>query len=53
MFPAAPLSLQQMGYGDARAWWLIDFDEIQKLNSGDLEALQEFRKLEPDGMAKK
>ena len=52
VFPAAPLSLAAMGYGDAKAWWLIDFDKIQKLNAGDLQLLQEFRKQEPDGMAK-
>src|SRR4051812_27621262 len=39
--PAAPLSLQELGYGDARAWWMIDFDKIQALNAGDLNALQE------------
>ena len=48
----APLSLQQLGYGDARAWWMIDFDKIQALNAGDLQVLQEFRKQEPEGMAK-
>jgi phospholipase/carboxylesterase len=52
VFPSAPLSLAAMGYGDAKAWWLIDFDKIQALNAGDLEALQEFRKQEPEGMAK-
>jgi phospholipase/carboxylesterase len=52
VFPSAPLSLADLGYGDAKAWWLIDFNKIQALNSGDLEALQEFRKQEPDGMAK-
>ncbi len=52
VFPAAPLSLEAMGYGDARAWWLIDFEKIQALNAGDLTVLQEFRKQEPEGMAK-
>lgn len=52
VFPAAPMSLAPMGYGDGRAWWLIDFEKVQKLNAGDLETLQEFRKQEPDGMAK-
>ncbi len=52
VFPAAPLSLASMGYGDAKAWWLIDFEQIQALNAGDLDALQEFRKREPEGMAK-
>ena len=52
VFPQAPLSLQSMGYGDARAWWMIDFAKIEALNAGDLQVLQEFRKLEPEGMAK-
>ena len=52
VFPAAPLSLQAMGYGDARAWWMIDFEKIQALNSGDLKLLQEFRSAEPEGMSK-
>lgn len=51
VFPAAPLSLAPMGYGDGRAWWMIDFEKVQRLNAGDLETLQEFRKREPDGMA--
>jgi phospholipase/carboxylesterase len=52
VFPAAPLSLQSMGYGEARAWWMIDFEKIQALNAGDLAQLEQFRKLEPEGMAK-
>ena len=52
VFPAAPLSLQAMGAGDARAWWMIDFEKIQALNAGDLRLLQEFRKEEPQGMSK-
>lgn len=52
VFPAAPLSLAGLGYGDARAWWMIDFEKVQRLNEGDLKTLQEFRQLEPDGMAK-
>ncbi len=51
VFPAAPLSLASMGYGDAKAWWLIDFEKIQLLNSGDAAALREFRNSEPEGMA--
>ena len=51
VFPAAPLSLGP-GYGGGRAWWLIDFEKIQALNAGDLTALQEFRKEEPEGMSK-
>lgn len=29
LFPEAPLSLN-MGFGDSRAWWIIDFARIQK-----------------------
>ena len=29
VFPAAPLPLD-MGYGDARAWWLIDMERIER-----------------------
>lgn len=48
VFPAAPLS---MGHGmEGRAWWMIDFATIEKLNRGDLNALREFRKVEPAGM---
>lgn len=48
-FPAAPIELD-MGWGDSRAWWLIDMGAIQRL-AHDLEAQREFRKIEPKGMA--
>ncbi len=44
-FPEAPLDL---GFG--RAWWLIDMAAVQKMQR-DPEALREFRKAEPEGMA--
>ena len=47
-FPAAPLELP--GWGDSRAWWLIDLDAMARL-SGDPAALRAFRKAEPQGMA--
>lgn len=50
VFPAAPLSLTQFGWADARAWWMIDMVAVQRL-AGDPDALREFRKLEPEGMA--
>lgn len=49
VFPAAPLELEG-GYGDSRAWWLIDFATIQRLNQGDPDSLREYRKAEPPGM---
>lgn len=48
-FPAAPLSLGEMGWGDARAWWLIDMAALQAAGR-DEKALQAFRRVEPDGM---
>jgi phospholipase/carboxylesterase len=51
VFPQAPLSLAALGYPPgSRAWWNIDWDEIQKLSVGDAAALREFRKREPEGM---
>lgn len=47
-FPAAPLELA--GWGDARAWWHIDLEVLQRL-SGDPQALRAFRQEEPAGMA--
>lgn len=49
-FPAAPLDLSQLGWGAARAWWMIDMAAVQRLQH-DAEALREFRRLEPEGMA--
>lgn len=48
-FPAAPLTLEG-GWGDSRAWWLIDIMAIQRL-ANDPAAQREFRKVEPEGMA--
>jgi phospholipase/carboxylesterase len=50
VFPAAPLTLGDMGYGDSRAWWMIDFEQIARLRTASPEALREFRKVEPAGM---
>jgi phospholipase/carboxylesterase len=50
-FPSGPLSLGSLGYGDARAWWMIDFEAIEALKAQAPEALREFRKREPEGMA--
>ncbi|MDX2008829.1 MAG: phospholipase [Myxococcaceae bacterium] len=50
-FPAAPLSLGGLGSGDSRAWWMIDFEAIEALKAQHPDALREFRKQEPVGMA--
>lgn len=49
-FPAAPLSLGELGWGDSRAWWLIDMAAIQRLQFASDEELREFRRSEPEGM---
>lgn len=49
-FPAAPLSLGHVGYGDSRAWWMIDFEVIAQLRQASPDALSAFRREEPDGM---
>jgi phospholipase/carboxylesterase len=48
-FPAAPISLGEAGWGDSRAWWLIDMAAIQRLQRDEV-AQREFRKVEPEGM---
>ena len=30
VFPQAPLSLDSLGWGDARAWWMIDMAKLQQ-----------------------
>lgn len=49
-FPAAPLSLGEMGWGDSRAWWLIDIDGLQRLQRSEA-SLREYCQLEPEGLA--
>lgn len=51
-FPAAPLSLGGFGWGDSRAWWMIDMEALVALQQGDPDALREFRKQEPEGLAR-
>lgn len=47
VFPEAPLELET-GYGDARAWWMIDIERrIEMLRAGQVEALV---RETPDGM---
>jgi len=49
-FPAAPLSLGGFGWGDSRAWWMIDLQTMAALNQGTPDALREFRKREVEGL---
>ena len=48
IFPAAPLSLEELGYGGGRAWWHIDMEElVGAVESGDLRILRDRR---PEGI---
>lgn len=49
-FPAAPLSLGGLGWGDSRAWWMIDLETMARLNQGDAASLRDFRRKEPEGL---
>ncbi|MBL9036933.1 MAG: phospholipase [Archangium sp.] len=49
-FPAGVLSMGNLGWGQARAWWLIDLPTVARLQAGDPSSLREFRRVEPDGM---
>lgn len=50
-FPAAPLSLGGFGWGDSRAWWMIDLEALASLQQGEPEALRAYRRVEPEGLA--
>lgn len=48
VFPQGPLSLASMGWGDARAWWMIDMAKLQlAIHTGKLRDL---RQEKPAGM---
>lgn len=47
-FPAAPLSLTSMGYGEGRAWWMIDIERhLLAMQRGETDAPREA----PPGMS--
>lgn len=48
IFPAAPLSLADLGMAGGAAWWNIDLDRL--LNRPTPELYQQFRRNCPDGM---
>lgn len=52
IFPEAPLDLRASLGFDGRAWWLIDFEEVQEISRRGPEALLQFREKEPEGMSR-
>lgn len=49
VFPEAPLSLSERGFGDARAWWMLDLDRI--MQARQLGQWEELSKEIPHGLA--
>lgn len=48
IFPEAPVSMAELGYGDGRAWWMIDMMALQiAMQTGEF---REFRSNEPEGL---
>lgn len=47
-FPAAPLSLAQMGYAEGRAWWMLDLDVLAAAAEGRLK--RDLRDERPEGL---
>ncbi|WP_373048032.1 alpha/beta hydrolase [Vulgatibacter sp.] len=50
VFPEAPLTLGDLGYGTSRAWWMIDLQSIAARRAGDGEALRRYRQETPEGL---
>lgn len=48
-FPQAPLSLESFGFGEGRAWWMIDIERYQRAMQSPQE-LERLRREVPAGM---
>jgi phospholipase/carboxylesterase len=48
-FPAGPLSMGQAGWGDARAWWPLDWMKLSMLSHSP-EGREQLRNEVPDGL---
>lgn len=50
VLPEGPLALGDMGYGTARAWWMLDLQSVAARRAGDADALRRHRAEMPDGL---
>ena len=50
VMPEAPLALGDMGFGIARAWWMLDLQSVAARRAGDPEALRKHRSEVPEGL---
>lgn len=48
--PEAPLTLGDMGYGEARAWWMLDLQSVAARRAGEADAMQRHRSEMPEGL---
>lgn len=51
LFPEAPLSLASMGYGEGRAWWMIDVERLMAIQTGKRGDAEKMRAEVPAGLA--
>lgn len=51
IFPAAPISLSEFGFGDAKAWWHIDSERIMALQTGDTSKFARMHSDTPEGLS--
>lgn len=50
IFPAAPLSLDEFGFQDARAWWQIEPERLMALQTGDTSKFARMHTETPEGL---
>ncbi len=52
VFPEGPLSMEELGLPNARAWWVVDFDRLGALQQAGLEGSRLWREYIPEGLPK-
>ncbi|MGH7294412.1 MAG: alpha/beta hydrolase [Polyangiaceae bacterium] len=51
LFPEAPISLAGMGFGDGRAWWMIDVERLMAIQMGRRGDAEKLRAEVPAGLS--
>jgi phospholipase/carboxylesterase len=51
VFPEAPVSLEAIGFGQGRAWWMLDMERLMELQRGRPADVDALRTRVPDGLA--
>ncbi len=50
-FPAAPIELGDLGFGEARAWWPLDVERLMAAHRQGAEAIRAMRREVPPGLS--